>query len=493
MAVVASLAKDISPQVRRECAIALRGMEHSEKAEVWATLAELHDGKDRWYLEALGIGAHQDWNDCLSAWLDRVDDPWKTAAGRDIIWRSRGEETPEYLLRIVGDPGTPAEQLPRFLRSFDFLPEENARGALLALAFGGRGELDEARHQLITGEALSRIKTLDPKENAGDLEKLSATLDSLRGSRKFIELVGRFNLSDRYNEVLQIATEHPSDANGIEAIRMLLAKGQLDGIRSKLKEGDEEQVLALLKVLGNSTDNRAVTVLEPILDQDQTDYDTRREALRSLARIRKGAEILVELAEDQELPQDLQVASAAELNKLPWKDLRERGSKVFPLSPSKENKPLPSIPDLARVRGEVQAGKLVFAEQGTCAKCHIVQGQGKQVGPDLSEIGSKLSREALYESILYPSAGISHNFETYAIELADGNVVSGVLVSQSDEEVQIKDNEAVLRRFPIADVELIEKQPISLMPADLHKLMTEKELIDLIEYLTTLKSVQKGG
>ena len=72
-------------------------------------------------------------------------------------------------------------------------------------------------------------------------------------------------------------------------------------------------------------------------------------------------------------------------------------------------------------------------------------------------------------------------------------MVSGVLVSQSDEEVQIKDNEAVLRRFPIADVELIEKQPISLMPADLHKLMTEKELIDLIEYLTTLKSVPKGG
>ena len=234
-------------------------------------------------------------------------------------------------------------------------------------------------------------------------------------------------------------------------------------------------------------------VLEPILDQDKKDYDTRREALRSLARIRKGAEILVELAEDQEIPQDLQVASAAELNKLPWKDLRERGSKVFPLSPSKENKPLPSIPDLARVRGEVQAGKQVFAEQGTCAKCHIVQGQGKQVGPDLSEIGSKLSRDALYESILYPSAGISHNYETYVIELADGNVVSGVLVSQSDEEFQIKDNEAVLRRFPIADVELIEKQPISLMPADLHKLMTEKELIDLIEYLTTLKAAQKSG
>lgn len=40
--------------------------------------------------------------------------------------------------------------------------------------------------------------------------------------------------------------------------------------------------------------------------------------------------------------------------------------------------------------------------QGTCNKCHLVRGEGKQIGPDLTEIGSKLSREAMFESILYP-------------------------------------------------------------------------------------------
>ena len=58
-------------------------------------------------------------------------------------------------------------------------------------------------------------------------------------------------------------------------------------------------------------------------------------------------------------------------------------------------------------------------------------GEGKQIGPDLTEIGSKLSREAMFESILYPSAGISHSYETFTAELADGNVVTGLKVSET--------------------------------------------------------------
>ncbi|MCI0535472.1 MAG: dehydrogenase, partial [Verrucomicrobiales bacterium] len=51
------LAGDPSPQVRRECALALWHNQSSEAPQIWTTLAQQHDGKDRWYLEALGIGA----------------------------------------------------------------------------------------------------------------------------------------------------------------------------------------------------------------------------------------------------------------------------------------------------------------------------------------------------------------------------------------------------------------------------------------------------
>jgi putative heme-binding domain-containing protein len=148
---------------------------------------------------------------------------------------------------------------------------------------------------------------------------------------------------------------------------------------------------------------------------------------------------------------------------------------------------LPPVSELVKRSGDVAAGKHVFNTIGTCAKCHKVRGEGKEVGPDLSEIGSKLSKEALYVSILDPSAGISHNFETYTFLLADGSVQNGILVSQTDAEFQVKTAEAIVRKIPREEVEEFKKSTVSLMPADLQKLLTAQNLVDMVEYMTTLK------
>jgi putative membrane-bound dehydrogenase-like protein len=127
--VVTLLASDPAPEVRRECAIALR---HSNKrksaAALWAELALQHDGRDRWYLEALGIGADGNWDACLAAWLKEAGEKWDTPAGRDLIWRSRAKKTPELLAKIVTGSSIKAAEKPRYMRAFDFLsgPEKDA-------------------------------------------------------------------------------------------------------------------------------------------------------------------------------------------------------------------------------------------------------------------------------------------------------------------------------------------------------------------------------
>ena len=129
LTVVTLLASDPAAEVRRECAIALRQARGTKTAaSLWAELASHHDGKDRWYLEALGIGAEGKWDACLGAWLERVGDQWDTPAGRDVIWRSRAKETPKLLANIVTADGTPEEEKPRYMRAFDFLsgPEKDA-------------------------------------------------------------------------------------------------------------------------------------------------------------------------------------------------------------------------------------------------------------------------------------------------------------------------------------------------------------------------------
>src|SRR5690606_10746158 len=102
------------------------------------------------------------------------------------------------------------------------------------------------------------------------------------------------------------------------------------------------------------------------------------------------------------------------------------------------DKPLPPLPVLLKMQGNVERGRVVFETTGTCAKCHVVNNKGKEVGPNLSEIGGKLSREAFFESILYPSAGISHNFETWLVLLDSGNTATGILVSQTADTLTLR-------------------------------------------------------
>jgi len=118
--VVRTLVSDDSPAVRRECAIALRHEKTSEAADLWAELAVRHDGKDRWYLEALGLASDLNADACFDAWLAKVGDKWNSQEGRDIIWRVRAKSAPSYLVKILKDEKVSAESHPRFVRALDF-------------------------------------------------------------------------------------------------------------------------------------------------------------------------------------------------------------------------------------------------------------------------------------------------------------------------------------------------------------------------------------
>ncbi len=131
--IVNSLAHDSSAQVRRECAIALRHKASPDAAKSWAELALQHNGQDRWYLEALGIGADGQWDQCLDAWMAKVGDQWNTPAGRDIVWRSRAKKTPALLVKIIGDKSLTEHEREHYFRSLDFISGPEKEAALLEL------------------------------------------------------------------------------------------------------------------------------------------------------------------------------------------------------------------------------------------------------------------------------------------------------------------------------------------------------------------------
>ena len=130
---VTKVVRDKSPAVRREASIALR-FDGSEKANaLWAELAIQHDGTDRWYLEALGIGSDLHADGRFGAWLAKAGKKWNSEGGRDIVWRVRSKQAPAYLARIIKDKSLEDHASPRYMRSFDFHNGDEKNKALESL------------------------------------------------------------------------------------------------------------------------------------------------------------------------------------------------------------------------------------------------------------------------------------------------------------------------------------------------------------------------
>ncbi len=489
VSVVRTVVRDASPQVRRDAAIALRHVKTPEAATLWAELAQQHDGKDRWYLEALGIGADQQWNAYLEAWLKQVGDGWNTPAGRDVIWRSRAAKTPEYLARILADPSVPMTELPRYFRAFDFQKADGLNELLARLAFTPTG--DAARQDLVTTESLTRLKHFDVKKHPEYVAALDKLLEHHQGTGLYVELVDRFGLTEHLPELLVIAQKNAEGQVGVNAVRVLLDRQQMPLFEKALHDADAQKALDTAKALGSAADDRANAPLLAIVRDGKQSAELRRQAVKSLARSRRGANEVLKLARAKQLPEELNNAASYALHQAPWRDVKQQAVALFPLPADKNNQAAPPIGELVHRRGDANRGKVLFNTTGTCATCHLVNGTGKEVGPDLSEIGKKLSRESLYESILYPSASIAHNYETYVLETKDGNLVTGLLVSDTPEGVTLKGNDALVRTFKRSKIDSLKKSPVSLMPADLYKVLSSQELVDVVEYLQTLKEAQK--
>lgn len=484
--VVAKIVDDKSPQVRRQAAIELRFDGSDAASQLWAKLAQQYDGKDRWYLEALGIGADLHWDSRLSAYLKAIGGKVDTAAEKDIVWRSRASQTPSMLADMIEDTANPAEQLPRLFRAFDFQPNaEGVNNAMVALAFGNSRQ-DNAETMIIS-ESVKRLRNYDVAKNAESAAAMDKALSKVAGSLAYVELVDRFEQAKYYPQLLALAISQPESEAGVAAADVLLRRGQKDLLQSVLTEGTPEDKVALTTAISNSSSGQANAWMRRMLNDSSQDLQVRRIAVKGLASNKGTATQLLEMAKAGKLDEELMQAAAAPLKISVWGDIRQKASEIFPQPPSKDNKPLPPLDQLVRMRGSVDKGKQVFATTGTCSKCHVVNKEGKEVGPNLSEIGSKLGREAMFESILYPSAGISHNYENWAVLTDSGTAITGLKTSETADSITITNSEGLARKIPKDEVDEIRKLPISVMPNDLQRLMTVQELVDVVEYISTLK------
>ncbi|MEM9412573.1 MAG: c-type cytochrome, partial [Planctomycetota bacterium] len=89
-----------------------------------------------------------------------------------------------------------------------------------------------------------------------------------------------------------------------------------------------------------------------------------------------------------------------------------------------KNWTLEDLQDVSLEGRDIDNGKKMFAVT-QCSKCHVIQGEGGIVGPDLTNAGRRFSQRDLIETIVDPNKEVSDQYQATTFLLDDGRVISG--------------------------------------------------------------------
>lgn len=476
--IVNQIVKDPSPHVRREAAIALRGNKSPEAALLWATLAAQHTAGDRWGLEALGIGAAGQDEVCFDMWMSKVNQKWDTPAGREIVWRVRSPKCALYLSRIIREA---PEDAWRYFRALDFIPVKERNMALFSVLEDGR----QTSNRTLIVESLARLKDLSPAEQAHVKSLAAKVLDETKDTPEFVRLCEQLDVRDRSDELLAYAAAKPTDAATGTAIRVVM-KNDARALERALAGPDSAKVATALAA---SSDRAVVGLLTRIVSDTKRDLVVRQAAVSTLTKNKAGARALLDLAVQKKLPEDVTPLAASLLHNTSHKDVRDDAARLLPVPSAKGSEKLPPIEKLVTMSGDAKHGALVFVS-ATCVTCHIVNGAGTSYGPELSEIGTKLSKEAIYTAILYPNAGISVGYEGSIVSTKDGDDLDGIVVSDAADQITLRRAGGITTPVKKSEIRERRAMKLSIMPENLQQQMTTQDLVDLVEYLSTLKKAK---
>ena len=131
--------------------------------------------------------------------------------------------------------------------------------------------------------------------------------------------------------------------------------------------------------------------------------------------------------------------------------------------------------------------KTFFSNRAACSACHKVAEQGGSIGPNLSQIGKIRKRRDLLEAIVFPSATIVNNYETWSVLTSAGRTHSGVIQRATAHSIVLRNAQRMEIELDRQDIEKLVRQPTSIMPQGLDRALTSSELSDLLAYLQSLR------
>jgi len=498
------LAGDENAEVRLEVTIALRDLPTAKVKSGLLQLAKLLDAKDIWAAPTLSGALKKREPEFIQELFAKAETPEAEARALALAWQLQRGESVAFLANVLKTTKTTEN----FAKALDALAFINDPAAGEAVAAAAVASTDAAQVRA----ALEILK----RKLAGDWKAVAAkpVFEQLfeRCQKDptlvppMLSLIGTGQASAFVPKVLEMIDKPNLDKalrkSAVEALGQIkspAALKKLDEVlqASKLPEkldpavklpATDELAFAALTALADANTPDATGQVQALILERRFPTDLRREAVKLLGRSPAGCRFLLEAAEKSKLPVDVKGDATEVTNRSPDKKVQELAMKLLPLPKLSGDRPLPPLKEILSKKGDPAKGQAVFFKQeAQCGKCHRVGGIGSWVGPDLSQIGAKLAKDALLDSILNPSAGVAHEYVQYTVETSKGALYAGLIVEETADNLVLKNANGDRIVVPLKEVAGKTAMPVSIMPEGLVQNLNDQDLVDLLAYMGTLK------
>jgi len=494
------------PAANRELLLWAREWPAATAAKVVYELAKKYDGSDHFYRAALNIACGTDAvrRDAILADFDKHFPEWNDKVA-DLVWELRPKSVLPRLGKLLADAKITAAQKARIVDILASNDDPNAGQSML-------GVLKSDAPPEVKSRAIDNLKLFLPTKwfalkNAPELgQAIDALLKDEKTQITGLQLIAAAGATTRVQYLADLVEKQQTPiAVRREALATLgklrteRAAEALADVMTARKDPLAPEAATALGALVTGQGNDAVSkaalgALEKKLQKDDNEPKELLNAiLGALAGSRAGTVWLLDAHQQGKLRKELVAQAGQLLRNSPFQGERNRALLLFP-APGKLNpKALPAVAELAKRGGDASRGKAVWNASLTgaaqCAKCHMTRGVGGQVGPDLSMIGKKASRENLYESLLQPSKAIADQYVQHQVVTTSEVTVTGLLMGETPDSITLRDANGKDTTIPKKEVAgEVRKLKTSIMPEDIIAALTEDELVDLVAYLETLKT-----
>jgi putative heme-binding domain-containing protein len=235
-----------------------------------------------------------------------------------------------------------------------------------------------------------------------------------------------------------------------------------------------------LLALQRSADEQIPAILHQAWDEWSPDL--RTQALDAWLSREKWTNDLIHRLESKQISlSSISLTQRARLLQHPTATINQRSKQLFSQSQtSTRSEVLTKYRGTMQLTGDSARGKVVY--QKSCASCHRRGDEGQEVGPNLATVVGH-APEKLLTNILDPNVDIQPGYQSYTCLLDTGEVLSGLLVSETANSVTIKQANGMLRSIARGEIEKLQNSNKSFMPEGLEDNISPQDMADLIRFL----------